>query len=180
MICRIKRYEYVAVVLFLTFVQWYKSEIKLIIPLLPLPMFVFPIFRNPQQSHRFCTWLQQVYVILYQSFFLVFQSVFIRNFITAKMFWNTKYFEFLKRRTWQLNDGLPIWAEIAKDGQKKQIKSNRIVRIYCCGQPENTVPSFNPKGCLPWYSTLAKKCCKYLQIIFCKEFKNLRPNSKFK
>jgi len=48
MICTIKLSEYFAVVLFLTFVQWYKSEIQLILHLLPLPFFVSPIFRNPQ------------------------------------------------------------------------------------------------------------------------------------
>jgi len=48
--CTIKLLEYFALILFLTFVQWCKSEIKLILPLLPLPLFVFPIFRNPQQS----------------------------------------------------------------------------------------------------------------------------------
>ena len=75
MIFTLKLCEFYEVVLFLTFVQRDKSEMKLIIPLFPLLFFVFPIFRTPQQSlppstirHRLCKWLQQVYLTVYPVF----------------------------------------------------------------------------------------------------------------
>jgi hypothetical protein len=71
-------------------------------------------------------------------------------------------------------------AEIANDRQEKQIKSNRTVghtvvanlKILYLYSAQKAVFL----GTEPW----PKKCCKYLQIICCREFKKHRPYSKFK